>query len=111
MCILHTGRHPNRLDGLQLTSRTKLSAESAIQSTVPVLQANVTSHDMQAPYIQFPLLAATEIQRLLQRGCLTSRGAVECGGHAHTASRSTTPLRLLKTAPVRETAAPRNVVV
>jgi hypothetical protein len=74
MCILHTGRHPNRLDGLQLTSRTKLSAESAIQSTVPVLQANVTSHDMQAPYIQFPLLAATEIQRLLQRGCLQVRG-------------------------------------
>jgi hypothetical protein len=72
MCILHTGKHPNRLDGLQSTSRTKQLAESAVQSIVTVLHTNVTSHDMQALY--FPLLATTAIQRLLQQGCLQVRG-------------------------------------
>jgi hypothetical protein len=74
MCILHTDKHPNRLDGLQSTSRTLQLAESAVQSIVPVLQTNVTSHDMQAPYIHFTLLATTAIQGLLQQLCLQVRG-------------------------------------
>jgi hypothetical protein len=54
MCILHTGKHPNRLNGLQSTSRTLQLAESAVQSIVPMVQANAKSHGMQAPGIHFP---------------------------------------------------------
>jgi hypothetical protein len=46
MCILHNGKHPNRLDGLQSTCHTIQLAESAVQSIMPELQNNVTSHDM-----------------------------------------------------------------
>jgi hypothetical protein len=55
-------------------SRTKQLAESAVQSIVPVLQINVKSHGMQAPYFHFPLLATSAIQWLLQQGCLQVRG-------------------------------------
>jgi hypothetical protein len=80
MCILHTGKHPKRLDGLESTSRTKQLAESAVQSIVPVLQTNVISYDIQAPYIHFPLLATTAIQRMLQQGCLANAHFMRCGG-------------------------------
>jgi hypothetical protein len=74
MFIMHPGKYPNRLDGLQSTSRTKQLTESEGQSIVLLLQTNVTSHGMQSPDIYFPLLATTAIQQMLQQGCLQVRG-------------------------------------
>jgi hypothetical protein len=68
MCILHPGKHPNLLDGLQSTSRAKQLTYSAVQRIVSVLQTNVTSHSMQAPDIHLPLLETTAIQQSLQWG-------------------------------------------
>jgi hypothetical protein len=72
--ILHPGKHPNRLDGLQPTSSIKQLAENSIQSIVSVLQTDVTAHGMKASVIHFHLLETTANQRLLQQGFPQVRG-------------------------------------
>jgi hypothetical protein len=77
MCILQPGTHPNRLDGLQSTSRTKQLTESAVQSIMPVLQTNVTSHGMQGPDTISPCS-----QRLKSNGCCNG-GVSKYVAYAH----------------------------
>jgi hypothetical protein len=116
--ILKTGNNSKCLNRLETISGAGQLAESAVQSIMSVLQTGMIAHGKQAPGIQLPLLTTNTMHRRRQHPRLQLRGQrplyevrVECGGHARTDSQLSTPLRLSKAAPARETARPEGATI